>query len=157
MPAGGIVRRYWDASCFLTLLNNEEGVEDCEIILNEAKEEKTRIYVSPIVQVEVIRPRSSPRPIPVETRGQIQSFFENDYIKWRIIDRDISNLAQNLCWDYGLHPWDALHLAATLDLQCDLLETYDPDLLKLDGQVPDSSLGIQKPNWRGQAKLFDDE
>lgn len=46
MPVGGIVRRYWDASCFLTLLNNEEGVEDCENILNEAKEEKTRIYIA---------------------------------------------------------------------------------------------------------------
>ena len=157
MAAGGIIRRYWDATCFIALLNDEEGAEDCENILNEAKEAKTLIYVSPLVQTEVIRPRGSPKPIPVEIKTQVQAFFENDYIKWRIIDRDIANSAQNLCWDYNLHPRDALHLAAALDLQCDLLETYDPDLLKLDGQVPDSSLGIQKPNWRGQAKLFDNE
>ena len=37
MSAGGIVRRYWDSSCFLTLLNGEEGAEDCENILDEAK------------------------------------------------------------------------------------------------------------------------
>ena len=40
MPAGGIVRRYWDASCFLTLLNDDEGADDCEEILDEAKEKK---------------------------------------------------------------------------------------------------------------------
>ena len=154
MPAGGVVRRYWDASCFIALLNSEEGAEDCESILNEAKEAKTLIYVSPLVQTEVIRPRGSPKPIPVETRTQIQSFFENDYIKWRIIDRDIANSAQNLCWDYGLHPRDALHLAVALDLQCDLLETYDPDLLKLNGRIPNVSLGIQKPRWEGQPELF---
>ncbi len=154
MPAGGLVRRYWDASCFIALLNSEEGAEDCESILNEAKEAKTLIYVSPLVQTEVIRPRGSPKPIPVETRTQIQSFFENDYIKWRIIDRDIANSAQNLCWDYGLHPRDALHLAVALDLQCDLLETYDPDLLKLNGRIPNVSLGIQKPRWEGQPELF---
>lgn len=154
MSAGGIVRRYWDSSCFLTLLNGEEGAEDCENILNEAKEEKTLLYVSPVVQVEVIRPRGSPRPTPVKTRTQVQSFFENDYVKWRIIDRDIANSAQNLCWDYNLHPRDALHLAVALDLQCDLLETYDPDLLNLNGQIPNVSLDIQKPRWEGQPGLF---
>ena len=140
---------------FLTLLNGEDGADDCENILNEAKEEKTVIYVSPIVQVEVVRPRSSPTPIPVETRAMVRSFFENDYVKWRIIDRDIANLAQQLCWDCGLHPRDAIHLAVAVDLQCDILETYDPDLLKHNGVVPNSSLVIQKPVWRGQPELFD--
>lgn len=87
----------------------------------------------------------SSSPIPREARGQIQVFFENDYIKWRMIDREIANKAQELCWDYNLHPRDATHLATALDLQCDLLETYDKRLLKWDEKIPSSSLRIQKP------------
>ncbi len=157
MPVGGVIRRYWDASCFLTVLNDEVGVEDCVNILEEAKQAKTHIYVSPLVQIEVIRPKGSPQPTPTEARSQIQAFFENDCIKWRIIDREIANEAQNLCWDYNLHPRDAAHLAVALNLQCDLLETYDPDLLKWNGKIQNSALGIEKPRWSGQAKLFGNE
>ena len=154
MASSRVIKRYWDASCFLTLLNDEDGAEDCEKILNEAKEELTVIYVSPIVQVEVVRPRSSGVPIPAQTRELVQSFFENDYVKWRIIDRDIANSAQELCWDHNLHPRDAIHLAVALDLRCDVLETYDSHLLKCNDQLSDSPMVIQKPVWKGQPELF---
>jgi len=153
MPSGEIVRRYWDASCFITLLNNEEGALDCENILNEVKESKSILYVSPLVQVEVVRPRGSSQPLAPQTRSKIQAFFKNDYVKWRLIDRGIGDSAQELCWDYNLHPRDAIHLAVALDLECHLLETYDPDLLKLNGRISNTSLRIEKPTWRGQTNL----
>ena len=147
-------KRFWDASCFLTLLNDEAGAEDCEYILNQAKQSKTIIHVSPIVQIEVVRPKGSSSPLPTEARDRIQAFIENDFIKWRMIDRKIANDAQNLCWDYGLHPRDASHLAVAMDLRCDLLETYDRDLLKLNGRIPSGAPDIQRPRRTGQIDLI---
>ena len=64
MPEGSGVRRYWDAKCFIALLNDEPDASICERILEEAKERQTEICVSPIVQLEVIRPKGAPRPLP---------------------------------------------------------------------------------------------
>ena len=136
MATSGIVSRYWDSGCFIGILNGESQAEACKKIIDDAKEGKTLLYVSPIVQLEVIRPRGSGSPIPKADKERVQELFENDYIKWRMIDRAISTLSQELCWDHDLHPRDALHLACTLDLKCDLLETFDPDLQKWDGKIP---------------------
>lgn len=47
MSKAGVVKRYWDSFCFIALLNDDEGAEDCERILDDAKEGKTIIIVSP--------------------------------------------------------------------------------------------------------------
>ena len=154
MAAAGRTTRFWDASCFLTLLNDETGADDCEYVLNQARRSRTVIYVSPIVQIEVVRPKGSSAPVPMEAREQIRAFFENDFIKWRMIDRKIANDAQKLCWDYGVHPRDASHLAVAMDLQCDLLETYDRDLLKWNGRIPTGAPGIQRPRRTGQLEFM---
>lgn len=154
MASAERIRRFWDASCFLALLNDEAGAEDCEQILEQAKQSRTDVYVSPVVQVEVVRPRRSPSPVPQEARDRIREFFENDYIKWRMIDRNIANESQRLCWDYNLHPRDAIHLAVALDLRCDLLETFDGDLLKWESRISPGSPSIRKPRWIGQPPLL---
>ena len=156
MPAVGGVRRYWDSFCFIALLNDDEGADDCEKILDDAKEGKTQIIVSPVTQVEVIRPRGTPHPIPQEHKETIRAFFENDYIKWRNIDRRIADLARDLCWQHNVHPRDAMHLAVAIDTECDLVETFDGHLLTLTGQikVKDALLTIAKPRWTGQLELL---
>ena len=155
MPEGRRIRRYWDAKCFIALLNDEAEAPACERILDQAKGRQTEICVSPIVQVEVIRPKGSPLPLAKEWREKVRGFFENDFFRWRIIDRKIANDAQLLCWDHSLHPRDAIHLAVALDLKSDLLETADRDLLRLDGAIPSTSLRICQPGTVGQADLFD--
>ncbi len=148
------LRRYWDSSCFLALINEEEGADACERVLNEARQANTEIFVSPMVQVEVVRPRGSSTPLPLHHRQTIKSFFENDYLKWRMIDRKVADDAQQLCWEHGLHPRDAIHLAVALDLQCHYLETFDKDLLKLDQKVPSTTLRISRPGSLGQQSLW---
>lgn len=155
MPSAGPVRRYWDSFCFIAILNGDEGADDCEKILDEAKEGKTQIIVSPLVQVEVVRPKGAPHPIPKEDEEKVRAFFENDYIKWRIIDRKIADLARGLCWKYGIHPRDAIHLAAAIETKCDLLETTDDRLLRLDGRIKETTMKIVKPKWTGQPDLFE--
>ena len=130
------VRRYWDSTCFLAVLNDESDAQACESILDEARRATTEVCISPLVQVEVVRPKGSSKPLAEELRDKVRAFFENDYIKWRMIDRKISNDAQRLCWDYSVHPRDAIHLAVAIDLSCDLLETADDKLLSLDQKIP---------------------
>ena len=149
------IRRYWDAKCFIALLNDEPDAATCERILEEAKERQTEIYVSPIVQLEVIRPKGAPAPLAKGLRDKIRAFFENDYIRLRVVDRKIANDAQELCWDYDLKPRDAIHLAVAIDLKCDLLETSDKHLLRLDTKIPSTSLRICEPGAIGQSDLFD--
>ena len=147
------IRRYWDSTCFIALLNNEPDAQACEHILEEAKQSRTEVCVSPMVQIEVVRPRGYPRPLADEMRGHIRAFFENDYIKWRMIDRKISDDAQKLCWEHAVHPRDAVHLAVAIDLNCDLLETADGKLLNLDQKIPSASLRICRPAALGQGEM----
>lgn len=148
-----VLRRYWDSTCFLALLNDEEDAARCEQILEEAKRLSTEIYVSPLVQVEVVRPRGVPRPLAATQRERIRAFFENEYVKWRIIDRKIANDAQRLCWEHATHPRDAIHLAAAIDLNCDCLETSDRGLLRLDRSITGPALTICRPGAYGQGGL----
>ena len=150
--AGGFISRYWDTSCFIALLNGEEAAGDCERIIDDAKEGKTLLYVSPMAQVEVIRPRGSAHPIPEEAKKTVQDFFENEYVKWQIIDRTIAKISQDLCWRYRLHPRDAIHVAVAAHLKCDLLESLDPHMLNCNERIP--SLTIQEPKWVGQPEMF---
>lgn len=149
-----LVRRYWDSSCFLALLNDEEDASACEHILEEAKRGRTELCVSAQVQIEVVRPKGSPTPLPMALREKVRSFFESDYIKWRMIDHKIADDAQRLCWEHPIHPRDAIHLAAAIDLNCDFLETSDGGLLRLDGTIPATELRICKPSALGQSDLF---
>lgn len=148
------VRRYWDSTCFLAVLNDEGDAQTCERVLEEARQASTEICISPLVQVEVVRPKGSPIPLAEKLRDKVRGFFGNDYIKWRMIDRKISNDAQRLCWEYAVHPRDAIHLAVAMDLNCDLLETADDKLLNLDHQIQATSLRICRPGALDQPDLF---
>ena len=88
-------------------------------------------------------------------REKVRDFFENTYIKWRMIDRKIANDAQKLCWDHAVHPRDAIHLATAMEQKCDFLETSDRGLLRLDGKVPETELRICKPGVLSLRDLFD--
>jgi len=147
-------RRYWDSFCFLAVLNNEEPYASiCTQILEEAKKNSIELVISPLTMAETIRPRGEPTPIPIKHQERIADFFENDYIRFRVIDRLIARRSQVLCWNAGLHPRDALHVAVALEEGCDVLETRDEKLLRsndLDG------LTIREPFWEIQTEIADD-
>ena len=149
-----IVRRYWDSTSFIAILNGEEDAGTCERILGEAIRRTTEVYISPLVQVEVVRPKGAPAPLAEAVREKVGGLFENDYVKWRTIDRKISSDSQRLCWDYPIHPRDAIHLAVAIDLDCHLLETTDGDLLNLDQKIPNTSLRICRPGALDPPDLF---
>lgn len=155
MSARSEIRRYWDSTCFLSILNGEAAAEVCKGIMAAARAGKTKIFVSPIGQLEVIRPKGSPAPLPKEHRDTIRQWFENDYIHWHGIDREAGAMAQQYCWDFDLHPRDAIHLAIAVQIGCDLLETLDKDLLKWDGKLPGVSIRIRRPGQPIPGSIFD--
>ena len=84
-------RRYWDSFCFLALLNNEEPyASKCAQILEEAKKDIVELVISPLTMAETVRPKGAAAPIPVEQQERIADFFENDYMRFRVIDRLIA-------------------------------------------------------------------
>lgn len=137
-------RRYWDSSCFLCILNRESGWESCLRIVDDAKSGNADICVSPMVYLEVVRPKGSPR-VSAAVLDQAIDWFESDNFHMRIIDREIASQSRRYCTELNLHPRDAVHLACAVDLKCDVLETFDSDLLKWDGKVPGSRIRIRRP------------
>ena len=75
-------------------------------------------------------------------------------MRFRIIDRLIAKRSQALCWNAGLHPRDALHVAVALEEGCDVLETRDRKLLRSNGL---GGLTIREPFWEIQTQMTNDK
>lgn len=148
-----IERRYWDSNCFVAILNADEAhSSNCVQILDEAARGNLEIVVSTITMVEVVRPRGTGSPVPREIEDKITAFFENDYIRMRLVDRLVAEKSRQLCWSENLHPRDAVHVATAILESCEVLESSDPHLLRLNGRIP--NLEIRVPTWTGQTDLF---
>ena len=107
-----------------------------------------------MTMAETVRPKGASVPIPIEHQERIADLFENDYMRFRIIDRLIAKRSLDLCWNTGLHPRDALHLAVALEEGCDVLETRDGKLLRNNGL---EGLTIREPFWEVQIEMADDK
>jgi hypothetical protein len=77
-------------------------------------------------------------------------FFQKDYFRFVDLTRRIGERAQELIWDTGLWPKDAIHLASAIEFETisgrtlDAIHAYDEDFLKLNGKLPIKA-PIQKP------------
>lgn len=148
-------RRYWDSFCFIAVLNNEEPyASTCTQILDAAKKDCIELVISPMTMAETVRPRGRGGPVPIEQQERIADWFENDYMRFRVIDRLIAKRSLSLCWNAGLHPRDALHVAVALEEECDVFETRDRKLL---GQTGLEGLTIREPFWEMQSEMNDEK
>ena len=93
--------------------------------------------------------------IPVEgAEARIQEFFSRDYIVPIAIDSIVARAARGYIRQHVLKPLDAIHLATAEVWRIPTLETTDPDLLKLDGQVGNPRITIRRPLYEGQGTFF---
>lgn len=131
----------WDSSVFIKLFNDEEGSENVAHFLDEAENEEVVIIVSSIVPVEVLKLKGE-KPVAKSDQDKIRSFFQKDYFRWVDLSKKVGEMAQDLIWNHGLHPKDAIHLASAIEferlskLQLDGIHSYDQDFLKLNGKLP---------------------
>lgn len=134
--------RYFDSTVIIKYVTNDrETADTIHTLIEEARSGAWRIAISPIVMVEVTRERD--KPVDLARAAKIEAFFDNDFFYIREVDAELGKAARKLIYHHlHLRPNDALHLAAAIDLSCDVLYSYDTDLLRLDGE---HGLRIEKP------------
>jgi len=145
--------RYWDTCCFLAYLQNEPNTsEKCASVLEEAENGNLMILTSALTLAEVIKLKGK-KPLSKNENQKIKNFFNNsDYIVVRNVDRVIAESARELMWKHQhLHHKDSIHLATALHHRIKILETFDEDLLKINGHIND--IIIQEPFVVSQRKL----
>ncbi len=139
-------RRYWDSDCFLGWLEQEnDKAEACKQVLELSKRGKIEIVTSALTLAEVLRMRGHAR-ITLERRTTVREFFGRRYIIVIPILREIAERSQDLVWDHGIKPKDALHVASAISAGLKLFNTFDIDLISKSGTIGGSVLVIEKPN-----------
>lgn len=147
-------RRYWDACAFLGLLAEEpDKIDECNSVIRAAEKGEVRLITSAVTLTEVIKIKGSPR-LKEEDEEKIRKYFENSYITVVNADRPLAEDARHLIWQFPkLDPKDAIHLATAIYAECPHLDTFDSDLLDLNGQLDGVLMHIGRPHLPHQYQL----
>jgi predicted nucleic acid-binding protein len=142
--------RYWDACVFLGWLKAEpDKLAACQAGIRMAERGELTIITSVLSLAEVLRLKGND-PIPVADREAVRAFFENDYISLYEVDRTIAEKAQDVVWNHGVRPKDAIHVATALStattITIEQFDTFDTGLIALNGQIGAPALTIGLPN-----------
>lgn len=138
--------RYWDSDCFLGYLNEEEDKVDlCQDVLDEAEKGKILIVTSALTITEVLWLKDG-RKIVKEKSEKVRSFFLNDFIVIKNVTREIARMAQNVVWDYSVEPKDSIHVATAMKFKIPLLNSFDGVLIGISGKVGNPLIKIEKPS-----------
>lgn len=152
MASGVIQQRYWDANVCLAYLNEEPGSDGCQIVLDDAENGKIEIVISALTIAEVLNFRGK-SAIPKSESEAIRQFFRNSFFLTVDLDRYIAELAQDVVWDFGIKPRDAIHVATALACEVPILDTFDKGLLNNNGRIGDPPLIVCKPGDGLQSNL----
>lgn len=146
-------RRYWDSDTFLAWFNKETGkYENCLGVMQSAENGDLEIVTSSFTLVEVLYIKGHPK-ITKEKSNTICRFFERDFIVIVNLDRYIAEDARQLVWDHNVRPQDAVHISTAMKGNINIFDTFDQELLNLNGRLGNPPLGIIKPNIQLQGNL----
>lgn len=145
---------YWDSDAFLGWLQAEPGkVELCEGTIERAKAGEVLILTSTLTIAEVLWLKGQPK-VSKDKADALRKFFRRSFIRVRNVTRSVAEAAQDLVWDHGIKPKDAIHVATALDAKVPILETFDEGLLAKSGVVgKNPPLIIRRPIAPVQGKL----
>ncbi len=148
-------RRYWDSNCFLGWFNDEpDKVSACTPIIEAAEAGEIQIVTSALTLTEVIKLKGHPS-LPASKEETIQRFFENPFLVIRNVDRKVAEFARQLIWTHvALKPKDSIHIATAVLSKVPTLDTFDGDMISLDGKIGDPPLRIGPPHLERQGELF---
>lgn len=147
-----IRRRMWESSVIIAYLSGANSVKpDCDLIIAEAKQGKLEIVVSTLAEAEVAYLKGL---LPEESEARIQEFFSRSYVIPIAFDRPCAAIARRIIRASHLRGADAVHLAACEQWKIPLLETTDPDLIKLDGKIGNPPIAIRFPRHEGARPMF---
>ena len=145
-------RRVWDANTIIHYLaGSEDAKPDVPRIIDDAVSGETEIVVSAIAECEVAKLEGYD---DAAAECRIMDFFNRPYIIRATVDPFVASETRRLVRERGLNPPDAIYLATAIRLQVPLLETYDSDLLALNGKEGNPAVAIRKPNRPVEPNLF---
>ena len=142
--------RYWDSCCFLGWLKEEaDKIKECEAGIRLAERGQLTIVTSAFTIVEVLRLKGK-EPIPQGDAEKVRAFFQKPYIALYDVDRTIAEAAQDVVWNHGVKPKDAVHVATALNLKRDVVieqfDTFDGQLIALSGTLGNPPLTVGRPD-----------
>jgi len=144
-------RIYWDSCAYISCIEETPGRRDVLWqIVRQAEAGEIVFVASALVIAEVSRLKNSPLSKKEQAR-KIQEFFENDFIKIRVLDRKTAEDAAEIGRQFGLRGADTVHVATALRAKCHSLQTYDGEngeakkLLAFDGRIGTPPLKIELP------------
>ena len=152
MPAP---RRLWDSCVIIDyLVGRAELAESCSNIIEQAERGELEIVVSTLATIEVAYLAGS---TDQDSEMKIREFFGRTYIIPAAIDMRVASLARRLVRKYRsgpkLKPPDAAHLATAIQWGVPVIETTDPDLLRLDRLEGEPPIAIRRPLYEGPMRM----
>lgn len=145
---------YWDTPTFLAYFQEEAGrVDQCRGTLERAERGEVCIVTSALTIAECLWLRGA-TPIPRDRAEILRAFFRHSYIRIRNVTRKTAEQAQNLVWDHGVRPKDAVHIATAIETHVPIVETFDGPLLRKSGTIGTPPLIIREPVAAAQTRLF---
>ena len=158
MPAQ---RRLWDSSVIIGYLAGQDDLKDaCENIIASAERGEVEIVIATMAMTEVAYLEGLSDE---ESEAKISEFFNRSYIIPVAIDVHVSAIARRLIRKYRtgpkLKPPDAEHLATAMQWRIPVLETTDPDLLRLnglerfEGHEGNPAITIRRPLYEGPQRM----
>lgn len=144
---------YWDSATFLAYFQQEEGRHQlCQGTLERAEAGEVGIITSALTIAECLWLRGT-IPIPKNRAEILRRFFRKSYIRVRNVTRSTSELAQDVVWDHGIKPKDAIHVATAIEAKIGVIETFDEPFIGKSGTIGGQMIVIRKPIAPAQPRL----
>ena len=148
-------RRLWDSSVIIGFLAGDENVlEHCQLIVEQAERGELEIVVSTLAAAEVAYLEGYSDE---DSEDMIREFFGRDYIVLVAVDARMAAVARGLVSRYRnemrIKPADAIHLAAAVQLNLPVLETTDGDLLRFSGLEGNPNVVVREPLYEGPMRI----
>ena len=145
-------RRVWDACTVIYhLAGYEDARPDVPRIIQDAIQGHTEIVVSVLAECEVVKLEGDD---DATSERRITDFFNRPYVIRAAVDPFVASETRRLVREHGLKPPDAIYLATAIRHQVLLLETYDDDLLALNGKEGSPTVTIRRPQRPLEPDLF---
>lgn len=153
-------RQYWDANCFLAIINDEaERVLHLRPLWESARSSPDTVILTSAVTIAEC-PNSKGTP---ESHAEIDAFLLDPRVRMisadRLVGQEARDLQRRVYAEFRrtLPVRDAIHLASALRADADRLLTYDKDdLIPLSNRLTTRGgklLAIEEPRWSGSLRL----
>lgn len=151
---------YWDACCFIGLLQDEpDKAAALQDLAERARAGEIQIVTSALCIAEVCKLPNTTLSPEVQAE-RILAFFENPFIVVRSLDRLVAERASRIVRQHPIKPPDAIHLATGVVTQCEVFYTYDSrqnssrGLLRYNGVDWLSPMRVEQPAHPASGTLF---